>query len=310
MGSIVSIYEEFIGGNLDKRYPLIDEDGNSEFRIPDSFLADLKLTIGMMDKPSEDSYTFNTYVSAIKVYPDYIYVEISIDGVGLVAKSDPIPTSLRLGDTVYSRQISIRPVGTTPVNGTLVIGTCEDIIKYPGAWTISKDHGLIFPANVQFMPSVITGIRVGDDYITGDIVLESDDNIDITYDESTNTIKFSLKNNLTEGPITIDDFLEMVSDKFGKPIITINGIKPDGNGNIQIDPTDCLMVTVDPSTSTISFYNPCGSTCASEEFMSDTYSRIADLNRNAAVLTSFYSSVSNVLAQMGVRVSSVLEPRQ
>lgn len=306
MPDSTNMYLEYVDSNMDKRYPLLDQYSSGGFNIPDSFLADIDIMIGERDNPGDDSYRYHTYISSIRVYPDYVYIEIAVAGKGSVAKSDPIPTTLRAGDTIQDRTIHIRPTADTPINGTAVIGTCEDIIKTPGVWEFNEDASAIFPANVHIMPTVINSIQVNGKHVTGDIILDSDDDINIKYDESSNTIKISL-NRLANDSITDSEFLDMVISEFGRPITTINGVPPSATGNIQINPTDCLMVTT--GTNSISFYNPCGTTCASEDFMSDTYTRIADLNRSLSVLTSFYSSVSNTLAQMGVRVSSVLEPK-
>lgn len=304
----VTIYNEFVDSNLDKRYPLCDEGtGASSFVIPNSFMADLKVCIGTLDNAGESSYRYNTYVSQIRVYADYIYVELSASS-GVIACSDPIPTDLRLSNTVEERTIMIRPTGTIPVNGTLIVGTCEDISRQIGVWDINKEQGWIFPANIIIVPDSITGIRVNGTTVTGDVILQAGEGIEIDYDKDTNTITFQVAKD--DRVLTDEDFMDLVVGAFGKPITHINGVTPDDTGNVQINPTDCLMVEVNPAAHTISFYNPCGPTCASEEFMEDTYTRISDLNRSAATLSSLYNSVANTLAQMGVRVSAVLEPRQ
>lgn len=305
--SSLAIYEEFISDNMDKRYPLSDEGiGSGSFQIPDSFMVDLKISIGKMDYPSENSYRYTTFVSQLRVYSDYIYVQVSTVSDGIVAVSDPIPTKLTEADTLEDRTLTINPTTSLPINGTLVVGTCLDIAKHVGIWDINEDHGMIFPANIIVVPTSLTGLNVGGRLVTGDINLESGDGISIEYEEATNTIKFSI-DPPEDAVITDDDLINIITKTYGKPVVSINGVPPDSFGNIQIDPTDCLMVDINPANSTISFYNPCGPTCASEDFMSDTYNRIVDLNKNVVTLTSFYNSVSNTLAQMGARVSALLE---
>ena len=312
MSSIVNVYSEFIDSNMDKRYPLMDTySDEGSLVIPESFLADIKICIGMMDNPGDDSFCYNTYISNITIYPDYIYITIATKvsgGFVDIAKSDPIPVDLTVGSPISgdnSRSIKIRPISDIPINGIIVIGTCKDISKYPGSWDIHPEYGKIFPANVIVMPDVINYIKVGDDMVTGDITLEAGDNVDIIYDKSTNTIKISVKAP-SDAIVSANTLLDAVVQEFGPPICAINDVTPI-DGNIVIAPSDCL--TVETGSNTITFYNPCGNTCASEEFMADTYTRISDLNKNTSVLSSFYSSVSNTLAQMGVRVASVLENR-
>lgn len=314
INNLTNIYEEFVDSNMDKRYPLIDTPTDAinpgDFHIPESFIADMKVCVGCQDNPGDASNRImnNTYISNIRVYPDYIYVYISStigDYSGIIAESDPIPVTLNTGDSITDRTIHIRPTSDIPVNGTLVIGTCADISKYPGSWDISKGNGLIFPANIIIMPDTLNYIKVGDDIVSGDITLEAGDNVDIEYIKDTNTIRISVLSPDT-AIAALEDLVAAVTDKYGAPICAINDVRPI-DGNIVIAPSDCL--TVETLGNTITFYNPCGNTCSSEEFMRDTYTRISDLNKNMSVLTSFYASVSNTLAQMGVRVASVLEKR-
>lgn len=305
-----TVYNEFIDDNMTKRYPFVDIGSSSIEAIPSSFLVDASICIGTMDREGDSSYRYHVYVSEIQVYPDYAYVIISDDVSGsVIAKSDPISLALDSGSSVEERTIRVRPTGDLPVNGTLVIGTCEDISDKQGVLKITDpDEATLFPTSVVLLPIGVSSIIVGDTEVTGDVVLEAGDNIDITYDKTDNVIKISVVN--TDNVKVDDEYLiQAVTSVYGQPVLTVNGISPDSTGNIKILPTDCLMVETDSANHSISFYNPCGTTCASDSFMSDVYARISDLNRSVGLLTSFYTSVSNTLAQMGVRVSSVLEAR-
>lgn len=298
------ILEEFIGDNMHKAYPLVDTVSQSE--LPASFLADLKLCISDTDRPGSSSFRYSIYVSEVRVYSDYIYIVLSDTILGEIAKSDPIPTNIDVGSSIGDKTIMIRPVGDIPVNGSIIIGTCKDMRDAVGILSLTSDQGMIFPANVIIAPTCVSGIRVGDTVLTGEVeIVPGDDRI--TIEAEGNKIKINI--NYPDIQYTKEDLVEKITEIYGTPVTNINGIPPAADGTIRIMPTDCLMVEIDEVSSTISFYNPCGSTCASEEFMSDTYNRIDDLNRSAALLSSFYSSASNTLAQMGARVSSVLEPK-
>lgn len=296
-----NIYTEFIEDNLYKRYPFTDSYNGD---IPDSFIGDLKIVFGLSPI---SKYRDTTYVSMVHVYPDYIYVYISTDDDGVIAQSDPIPTSLTMSDSDESRTIPIRPTSSIPVNGTLVVGTCSDMAKQQG---VIETTGYIFPANISVIPEQVYGIKVGETVLTGDINIKSGDGVILSVDTSTNTITVNRdasndKELADPAKALMDKFIE----KYGQPIISVNGIKPNNTGNIELLPTDCLMIETDYEHSTVSLYNPCGTTCASEQFMEDTYTRIDDLNKNYKTLSDFYMSVSNTLAQMAARVSAVLEIR-
>ena len=317
MPNSIDTYVEFVDSNMDKRYPLCD-DGSGSTPIPDSFIADLKLTIGITDRVGNSSFRFNTYISSIRVYPDYIYVEISTTDDGIIAISDPIPTWITVTDplipedstTSVCKTIQLRPTTSIPVNGVIVIGTCEDMAKLPGVINLDYDSGCIFPANITTVDGGISGIRIGDTVLTGDITFKASSDVNIMYNKQTNTITFGVKSGQQTGTsgstnaVSDTDILNAIESKYGRPVTSVNGF----TGDIGFSGEDCCVVT--KSDNRISFFNPCGSVCASEEFMENTYERISDLNNNVRVLTEFYNSISGVLAQMGVRVSALLENKQ
>ena len=313
MSDLIRSYNEFIEDNLYKRYPLTDYvDANSSI-IPDSFMADIKMCISVMDRPGDDSYRYSMYVSKITVYPDYAYVEFTdVKDNIVIAKTDPIPMRLSMADSVEDRTIMIRPVTTIPVNGTLVVGTCADIKNIKGVHILTSDEGRLFPSNIIITTDAgVDAIVVGKVRLTGDVVIEAGDYINIEADEKTNTIKISVDtSNVPDINLATEDIIQKLKDKYGTPVLSINGITPDGNGDISIVPTDCFMVTNDDVHHNISFYNPCAPACASYEFVNESLRRIKELNDTMDLLRSYYESTANTLAQMGVRVSAVIESRK
>ena len=310
MSDLIRSYNEFIEDNLYKRYPLTDYVNVNSSIIPDSFMADIKLCINVMDRPGDDSYRYSMYVSKITVYPDYAYVEFKdLEDDIVIAKTDPISMRLSMADSVEDRTIMIRPVTTIPVNGTLVVGTCVDIKNIKGVHILTPDEGRLFPSNIIITTNAgVDAIVVGRSRLTGDVTIEAGDYIDIDADTTTNTIKISVDTSNIN--LSTSDIIKKLKDKYGNPVRTINGIYPDSDGNIQIDPTDCFMVTTDGANHNISFYNPCAPACASYEFVNESLRRIKELNDTMDLLRSYYESTANTLAQMGVRVSAVIESRK
>lgn len=312
MSDLIRSYNEFIEDNLYKRYPLTDYTGGTAGVLPDSFLADIKMYIGVMDRPGDDSYRYSMYVSRVTVYPDYTYVEFSDSKENtVIAKTDPIPMTLSMASSVEDRTIMIRPTTSIPINGTLVVGTCADIKNCKGVHTLTPDEGRLFPSNITIIGDCVTGIRVGDSVATGDVTIEAGEYIKLDLDEDTNTIKISVDTEKLSGaPLTSEQMVEAIRNKYGIPVLSVNGIRPNDDGNFDILPTDCFMITVDGVNHGISFYNPCAPTCASYEFITETLRRIKDLNINVDLLKSYYESTANTLAQMGARVSAVIESKR
>ena len=315
MVDAITRYNEFIEDNLYKRYPFMENPkGTDGFKLPDSFIADIKITISSMDRAGEESYRYSVYVSKVTVYPDYVYVEFS-DSVTskVIARTDPIRMSLSLADTTDERTIIIRPTSNLPLNGTLVVGTCADLHTMKGVHIMDSDSATVFPSNVlPLMGNIgVLSLAVGDNVATGDVIIEAGKHIDLEYIEDTNTIKISVNPDKDSGiNLTSEDIIAALKEKYGAPILSINGVTPDTEGKIDILPTDCFMVTTDNSNNSISFYNPCAPACASYEFINESLRRIKELNDAIDLLRSYYESTANTLAQMGVRVSAVLESRK
>lgn len=310
MSDLIRSYNEFIEDNLYKRYPLTDYVDTNSSILPDSFMADIKMCISVMDRPGEDSYRYSIYVSKITVYPDYAYVEFrDIKDNIVIAKTDPIPMRLSMADSVEDRTIMIRPVSTIPVNGTLVVGTCADIKNIKGVHTLPVDEGRLFPSNIIIATdSGVTSITVNNNSLSGDIILEAGEFVKLEHDVDTNTIRVSVDtSNALDINMSIDDLIEAIKEKYGTPILSVNGITPGEDGDLEILPTDCFMVTTDGPNHSVSFYNPCAPACASYEFVNESLRRIKELNDTMDLLRSFYESTANTLAQMGVRISSVIE---
>ena len=299
---------EFVNRNMTLRYPLassatmVDETGT---QIPDSFLADLKVNIGVQDRPGEASYKNKLYVSCIRVYPDYAYIDISDDYDNkIVGTSEPIDMTCDVGSSVEERTFGILPVaGDIPLIGSVVVGTCSDISTLQGVHNLDFEAGRLFPSNVFPVSSVLNGFIVNGEYITGDVTLEAGEGVNISYDDTSNTIKIEVDTTSSEAPITTnDDLMDKIISIYGVPITSVNGKQVVGS-NLIIRGGDCISVD-SSGVNTVVISNPCGTPCATDEAFSDIYNRISELNQNFITINSMYQSVSDALTQMSSRVAS------
>lgn len=312
MINVPELYTEFTDRNMTMRYPLIDTAtavSDEGVALPDSFLADLRLSLGAMDRAGDASYRFSLFISSVSVYADYAYVVISDTVTGeTIAKSDPISLLLNTGDSIASRTVYIRPSGDVPVNGTIIIGTCEDIKNLQGVHEFGFSAGQLFPSNILPAESVLSGFYIGGTYVTGDVTIQEGDGVTLSYNAGTNTITINAATTEESSPITSNSgLLDAVTERFGEPVTSINGVTPDNTGNVEIAAVDCLEVTTDMAGHSVTFSNPCGSACASDEFLAETYRRIAEINKNYATLVNLYQSVSGALSQMSSRVAAVFQ---
>lgn len=301
---------EFINGNLNKHYPLDDEatlrsvDG---VLLPDSFLADLRLIV--QDVTSTVNVTA-FYISSIRVYGDSISVSIGYGTGGsakTVARVSGISTSLRAADSIESRTYQIESMDDSVLFGSLIVGTSQDIINYPGNHTFTAAAGLLNPITVYKPTNTFTSLVVDGVRLTGDVVLEAGDNVDFDVDPVTNTVRISYGNPDTLAFSNSTDLYNHVISVYGQPVTTINNVPPDSNGNITIaNGNDCTNVRAS-GDGTITITNICSDPCADKEALSALYTMIGTLNLNYSQLQQLYTSIASNTSMMIARLSAITQ---
>lgn len=226
---------EWCDYNMSRAYPLDDSTGGSAGTIPCDALIDCRLlTSGLSEAP--------LYISVIKNSGTQITLSIAVDG-----ESTVFTDCVAIGfDCVKGASIDFETYADGDyskfLRGRLIVGNIQSMGSHPTYVEYAPEqtklfYGIVTPIDGLF----ITGIRVGDTVLTGDIVLEAGDGINLDVDPITDTIKITADRYMPPPDnfiITDDNTLkDNIVDTVGTPVTSINGCTPvDGNISITIPP--------------------------------------------------------------------------
>ena len=308
------VLQEWLDQNSTRNFPLDDSatgtDITGYFSLPPSLLVDMFICAPLSADPTKFFlYDITVRTRFIDLTIGYLKPDLT---TMLVAKVTNIPA-----DADRNTTYTLEPVQQTDPNyrefslvtGVVVIGSCVDTIKYPGYWQFNYDNGKIVSARVSRGLSVIQSISNGKDVFTGNIVLKEGSNVRLTpsYDPVTNTttivISVNIKNINTLTYPLVDDLsiLNNLIATYGRPIATINGIKPDSNFNFNLTGLDCTTITT-PMPYGVAISNPCSKPCCDKSMLEDAYKALADLNLRFARMESYYTELSRNLNDMQARL--------
>jgi len=294
---------EWCDENSHRQFPLADsstgKDATGTYTIPTEFMVDMILAVPI----AYDTTKF--YIKSLVVRRLFIDIEIGYEiGSLTVGWARNIPqNSVRNG--VYA----INPVTQDTekdfemLSGAVVIGDASDIVQLPGTYSFNPSATYIHAGVVTVGLACVQSLQVGANVLTGNLILKEGDNIQLDVDATENTITVSAVLTGEDSGTVIgndDDLLDALTTKYGPPITTINGQKPDGSGDFRVVGADCT--TIGTGRSSITINNPCAEPCCDKSFLADVYGVLSQLNIRYAVLESYYQNVSVTINQMQARL--------
>jgi hypothetical protein len=298
-----TILREWLNENTHRQFPLADtapgKDTTGGFELPQSFLTDMFLCAPL----TADITKF--FVSNIVVRTYTIDVTISYEkGVG----DDIVVGTFRELDTT-SDSYTIFPFSpaTQPLDadkpmelmkGSVVIGVMEEIKQHAGSWNFDLTNGAIQPTCVSQGLAALHSIQVGSQIFTGDIKLKEGVNIRLipSYNPMTGITVITISADLggvdtLTVPLTNDTAVfQNLVNTYGTPMTTINGVRPDSNGNFVLQPMDCTEFK--PVTGGLEIRNPCSLPCCDKSVLDDIYESVSQLNQRYARMQSYYENLS------------------
>lgn len=298
--------QEFLNENLHRNYPVKDscsaQDTTGSFNIPTELIADIRLVI-----PQGFISSGVFFISEILIGRYSASVEISYApsaglpaAVGWFHNLDTGADSFASYQFVTVPQTDSNFTGLEDTTGTLVAGSLSSSRAFPGAWKFVSGNTELVPTCVEEQLTKFRALKVDDSIYTGDIVLEEGENItiDTAYDPASDTTVITISSSEIESSeITINNdaqLLAALTAIYGPPIVRINEIPPQQDGNFDLLGADCVVLTGTQSGAQIS--NPCGEPCCDKEtYLSPVYDSINQLNARHARLEDFMkSSVDNL----------------
>lgn len=245
--SIIGI--EWLNGNSLRKFPLADDasckDTTNTFQLPDDFIVDFILSVSTAGMFDPDGF----FVSQVSVFGQGVVIVISYKSpastpftagtyeVGRVAISANAHT--------LNKSYFIQGTGNFEDSiGKITIGTMSTIIDQAGMYNFDVAGGKLVSTTVRPDIRAITSLKVVNgtdvsDPIYGDVILVAGRNIALEVSGSDITI------NAIDGEnLNVNCDCETVYDTALSPCIrTINGVKPNANGNISLSTSSCLSVS-------------------------------------------------------------------
>jgi hypothetical protein len=304
------VLQEFHDQNQHRSYPLIDAAGGVDvtdtFTLPTSFIVDIYMCAPNL--ASVDVCKF--YISNITVRRFFIDVTISYDDpavTGAIGTFKNIDTSNPINSTYEFTPFQIQSNDSfTPLyhmTGQITIGDVADVLRFLGSWNFSptdNEHSTYITGsriakgllNVQY-------ISINDRIFTGVVKLKEGSNLTMEIDqevvgsttETTITLNASLNSGSNLQINNDEDMLDALTDKFGVPIQTINGMLPNPARNFTFFGEDCSAVTTGDFSVALS--NPCATPCCDEDTnIANLQDSVSGLNLRYSQLKGFFDAVS------------------
>lgn len=315
-----SVFPEWLQANLTRRYPLSDQSEGTgttpDGGIPDALLVDAWFTV----PPQFITTNARLYVSSVQSSQGLLKILLGIqyESNGAVqALNDVLVTSgqVALGrrwkgpDTYITHMIAMRttdssaqlPSWISGISGQLVIADTTDSRLYSDI-TISSPSQTYIHKHCVHQETGVTAIIVGESRLTGQVVLQFGTGISVQVQQQTNTI-------ILTSSTSVSSLKQSMIADFGSPIYTINGVRPDSSGNLQIRGADCTQITA-LGAGTIVISNPCSVPCCSDQGYQVMQAKLQTVRNAIKVLDNYYVSLSSAINSMTSRLSLLISSQE
>lgn len=266
---------EYLNENSHRAFPFKETvtrtSSDGVLTIPDDFLVDLSCSIG-------NDITDRFYVSALLIDADVVVVSLS-DISGVVGTFTITPSADRNTTVYMSAEAAF--VGAV---GKLVVGSTSGLFDGPvGSFTFGLDTAEL--ESTCFYPSMVAVNRLvfedatgATTSYTGNITITAGRNIGFIGIDTT-TVKINAGEGLGLNTSCVD-----VS-----PILSINGVGPNHNGEFFFDTTDCA--SLGGIENGIKLINTCCKPCNSCTEVTELITRIITVENNLLALRNTYQGM-------------------
>lgn len=219
------VLSEFLDENSHRSYPF-----KYHNNLPTNFLLDAHfLVTGNIAKDG-------LYITSVSVMSNFMTIEASVMTEGQLNSLGPIFSGSISSTEHRTHTLSYKNDSLEVlIDGSITTGMITEDQR--GYYDVNENEGQIFEGCVTPVTNWCTGINVNGKLYTGLVKFEFDESI--TVEEDGNNIKLGIANYIEDKDsvgsgvyINLQATLESLLKE--KPITSINGIKPDGEGNFTI----------------------------------------------------------------------------
>lgn len=279
----------FLNQNLLRRYPLADDaTGISDGGWPfiDSLIADLTISV-----PISQFEPGQFYISSIINSGDVLIINIAYFP-SLGNEYDVAQVAIDAASHQIFGSYPIQGLaGFEYVTGRITLGSPEDFsLLSVGAETFAFEASRLSVSAIRPTLGSVTSVVVNGQRLIGDLVLTALEGVAITTEPGKIFIKVD-PNSL--------DLASCGCASNEKPILSINGVTPDVNGDIKIRGADCLEISKSLQNNELLLIDKCSAPCC------DSSGFTAMVN-NLDAVTPLVSELNTYVTQLKTRLDSAL----
>lgn len=290
------ILKSWYEDNAVRKFPLLE---TSKDDIPRSFMIGMEISIPYGMTVSEGAAVnplYTLHVSNIVIGTSEVAVTISAGESGGAVAFVAVPTSQLTTPQGWALAgVSNANPLLQGVSGTVYFGYPDTFLHGAGTYTLTPSEGEIEPECIHPYPDSFRGLVVNGRMLTGDITLVEGDNIRLSFDEADRLVIAYEPPEVLGGLYTRADLLAALSDYYGAPVTTINGIAPNVMHDFTIDAGEESCVEITSLEHGIRIANTCANPCCDPSQLANIAEAIQVLNTRAARLASYLEATSTNL---------------
>lgn len=287
----------------------LDDDGKY---LPDGLIVGMELSVpSTMSSVSGGLPSivtnYHPHLGRVIITATEVRVDIEAGEAGVVATATALVRDIP--DYLGSRAFPLVPVANDNtdvegVGGFIVFGPPESFLEASGEYvfsynsTTNSSNSSLSLECVHVYPESVRSINVGNNRLTGDIILEEGENTEISVDPVTNTITIGFPEDLVDGITDREGLIQALTDVFGEPICRINGVTPGDDGDFSLSVMENGCVRIEQQGHGLVLSNPCATPCCDKSSLEAILANIQTLNSRYGRLYSYLTETSNILNNM------------
>lgn len=173
---------------------------------------------------------------------------------------------------------------------------------------LSYEQGAISPVCVQSAAG-LDALIVNGNIVQGLVQFRAGDGIklDTHQSDSVTVIDISIdSDSLYTGASTVQQAVQQIKAALGNPILAINGVTPDQNGQLTIAGLDCVRLDVSANNTAITISNPCSKPCCGTVYSDAIKRQIDTIKQEQAILRDYFVQQSNNINYMQANLATVI----
>ncbi len=274
---------DFLNLNTVRNYPIKDGlsrvSSDSLFTIPNDLIADLNIT-----SPSNPGVRL--FISRLVNTSTHVLIEISMKDIGVMGTFN-IPINTANYSDIWLVSSSAFPNTV----GCLTVGSLINLSTLPSgdfSFDISSTELLMrvfTPASLGVNYLSFSDSKANKVTLTGYVTVKAESNLQ--FRDGGDTVIMDAGENLG---------LNKICDDSGIPIKTINGVKPDSEGNFYLLPGDC--VSMENVEYGILLKDSCGKPCVGCNEIGELTNRLISLESELLKIRDYVNNTQGVINQL------------